>query len=217
MFDYQAGEKYKMTLIMVGVAGLLAGIFMTMLLMPTESPASARKNRVAMTPSMSDPDVTGGGRGPSNYGASQQAMSQMQGQQQQPAPQLVDRGAARVFMENWLPRVWDLGAVTAVQSQEGAISAMTQSCAAAYRQNIWTATLAKQVQESGLRSQFQPQAVDVSENLQDGSVIVKVKGVQVLSAASGQQKSRQINVEYMVIQTPEGMKIAGISEGGQAR
>ncbi len=215
MFDYQAGEKYKLTLIMVGVAGLLAGIFLSLLLMPTESPASARKNRAAMTPSMTDPDVTGG-RGPSNYGASQQAMSQMGGQQQ-PAPQLVDRGAARVFMDSWLPRVWDLGAASAMQSQEGAISAMTPSCAGAYRQNIWTATLAKQVQESGLRSQFQPQAVDVSENLQDGSVIVKVKGVQVLSAASGQQKSRQINVEYMMIQTPEGMKIAGISEGGQAR
>lgn len=222
MFDYQAGEKYRLTLIMVGVAGLLAGIFFTMLLMPTESPASSRR-KVAMTRAMSDPDVTGG-RGYSAPNSVAQAIAAnvagpMQGgggaggASAAPAGQLVDRGSAKIFMDQWLPRVWDLGCQSASQAQEWAISQMTPACAAAYRSNIWTPALSKQVQESGLQSTFTPSTVDVSENLADGSVVVKVKGVQILSAATGQQKQRVINVEYMVIQTPEGMKVAGISEG----
>lgn len=211
MFDYQAGEKYKLTLIMVGVAGLLAGIFFTMLLMPTEAPAQRRK--AAYTRAMTDPDVTGVARSPAGYAASPQVAAAIP---HQPIS-LVDRGSARIFMEQWLPRVWDLGATSAAGSQEWAIGCMTPSCAAAYRQNIWTPALAKQVAESGLQSAFTPQSVEVSENLSDGSVVVKVQGVQILSAASGQKKSRQINVEYMVVQAPDGMKIAGISEGGQGR
>lgn len=218
MFDYQAGEKYKLTLIMVAVAGLLAGIFFTMLLMPTESPASSRRKQGQVTRAMTDPDVTGGGS--HGYGASPIAAAVLnQGQgaaQAQPGAQLADRGTARQFMDTWLQRVWDLGANSAVQSQEWAISQMTPACAAAYRQNIWTSGLAQQVQQSGLQSAFTPAVVDVSENLSDGSVVVKVKGVQVLSAATGQQKSRQISVEYMVIQTADGLKVAGISESGQA-
>src|SRR5688572_25663276 len=59
MFDYQAGEKYRLTLVMVGVAGLIAGMFFAILLMPT-SEAPSRAKRVAMTRAMTDPDVTGG-------------------------------------------------------------------------------------------------------------------------------------------------------------
>jgi hypothetical protein len=222
MFDYQAGEKYKLTLIMVGVAGLLAGIFFTMLLMPTEAPAS--RKRAAMTRAQMDPDVTGGSKFASSPVAAQMfaAAGAMQGapggqpgsaQAQAPAANQVDRAAVPNWMNQWLPRVWDLGASSAQSSQEWAIQQMTPNCAAAYRNNIWTAGLAKQVQDSGLQSTFTPSTVDVSDNLQDGSVVVKVKGVQILSAANGNQKQRIINVEYMVISTPEGIKVAGISEG----
>lgn len=209
MFDYQAGEKYKLTLIMVGIAGLLAGIFFSMLLMPTEAPAS--RKRAQQTRAMSDPDVTGG-RG---YAPSQGIVNVIPtGGAPQPNVQLVDRGTARIWMDTWLPRVWDLGAQSAAQSQEWAIAQMTPECAAAYRQNIWTGALAKQVSESGLQSSFTPSVVDVSENHRDGSVEVKVQGVQVLGAAAG-QKQRQIAVTYMLIQTPEGMRVAGISEGAK--
>jgi hypothetical protein len=56
MFDYQAGEKYKLTLIMVGIAGLMAGIFFTMLLMPTPAPQRAHRPRPAWA---DHPDITG--------------------------------------------------------------------------------------------------------------------------------------------------------------
>jgi hypothetical protein len=219
MFDYQAGEKYKLTLIMVAVAGLLAGIFFTMLLMPSEAPASRR--RAPLTRAQSDPDVTGGSR----FASAQVAANMLQaagalpsapgsvGPGSAPPANPVDRAQIPNFMSTWLPRVWDLGAETASNAQEWAIAQMTPNCAAAYRHNIWTEALAKQVQGSGLQSAFVISTVEPGEAMQDGSCEVKVKGIQTLSAANGQQKQRVINVVYMVVQTPEGMKIAGISDG----
>ncbi len=58
MFDYQAGEKYKLTLIMVAIAGVMAGMFFTVLLMPTPEAPQARKRQ--HQPWMDNPDVTGG-------------------------------------------------------------------------------------------------------------------------------------------------------------
>jgi hypothetical protein len=47
MFDYQAGEKYKLTLIMVGFAGLMAGMLFTLVLMPQqESPRRGKHHSV---------------------------------------------------------------------------------------------------------------------------------------------------------------------------
>jgi hypothetical protein len=221
MFDYQAGEKYKLTLIMVGVAGLLAGIFFTMLLMPTETPASQRRQRV-MTRAQMDPDVTGGRFASSpmaaamlnNSGAATAAPGQVSGPAGHPAgAAFVDRTAAHAFMQQFLPKIWDLGAATAAGSQEWAIAQMTPACRAAYTTNIWTPALAEQIQQSGLNSTFTASTVDVTENMNDGSVVCKVKGVQYLTAANGTQKQRVINVEYMVVQTSEGLKVAGISEG----
>lgn len=224
MFDYQAGEKYKLTLIMVAVAGVLAGIFFTMLLMPTEAPAS--RKRAAMTRAQMDPDVTGGSRFASSPLAAGmlQAAGALPGSEQQgggpggapaapnvPPGQMVDRAQVPNFMQTWLPRIWDLGATTAQAAQEWAIGQMTPNCAAAYRANVWTPQLAKQVTDSGLQSVFTISSVEPGENLADGSVEVKVKGIQVMSAANGQQKQRTVNVTYMVVQTPEGLKIAGIS------
>ncbi len=42
MFDYQAGEKYKLTLIMVAIAGLMAGAFFTILFSAGPEPAKVQ-------------------------------------------------------------------------------------------------------------------------------------------------------------------------------
>ncbi len=222
MFDYQAGEKYKLTLIMVGVAGLIAGMFFTLLLMPTE-PASAHHKQVAMTRAQTDPDVVGrrggyhqmddvGGGGAGGQGGPGAAGAQG-GQQAMPnAASMVDRAAAQQFMQNWLPRVWDLNAQTAAANQEDAIKWMTPECAAAYRQNVWSQDMAAQVAQSSLQSEFHIKVMDVSNNLQDGSVVVKVVGTQVLKAPAG-QKTKDVNLEYMLSQTPAGVRVAGISGG----
>ena len=79
MFDYQAGEKYKLTLIMVGFAGLMAGMFFTMLLMPTPEPQSHQRQAPKWA---SNPDVTGGRGGPhmpAPIGSAQAAARGMQG------------------------------------------------------------------------------------------------------------------------------------------
>lgn len=208
MFDYQAGEKYRLTLIMVGVAGLIAGMFFCMLLMPTAEPTRGRK-QVAMTRAMTDPDVTGGGsRG---AGGRAQGIAAAVVGNQMPVD-MVDRSQAQMFMQNWLARVWDLNASTATASQDEAMKWMTPECANAYRQNIWTPELSKQVQESGLQSSFQPKDINVSDNLADGSVVVKVTGTQNLIAAAG-QKSKDVHLEYMLKQTADGIRVAGISEG----
>ena len=216
MFDYEAGEKQKLTMIMVAFAGLLAGMFFTMLLMPQQDSRAARKAHAAAnaTRATTDPDVTGGGRMtagaagayPSGAPSAQAAVGG--------APALlVDRGQASAFMQQgWLSYVWDLSAATAKAHQEEAIKYMTPECAAAYRANVWTDGLAKQVQESGLQSSFQLRSCDVSDNLADGSVVVKVKGTQQLGA-NGKGRTRDINFEYMLKQTPDGLKVAGISEG----
>ena len=213
MFDYEAGEKQKLTMIMVAFAGLLAGMFFTMLLMPQQDSRAARKAHAAAnaTRATTDPDVTGGGR------MAPGAAAAYPGGSPAAAPGapglLVDRGQASAFMQQgWLSRIWDLSAASARTHQEEAIKYMTPECAAAYRANVWTEALAKQVQESGLQSSFTLKTCDVSDNLSDGSVVVKVKGTQQLGA-NGKGRTRDINFEYMLKQTPDGLKVAGISEG----
>jgi hypothetical protein len=147
-------------------------------------------------------DLNGGAPGGAGAGAAPAAV---------PPGQMVDRAQVPNFMQTWLPRIWDLGATTADAAQEWAIGNMTPNCAAAYRANVWTPQLAKQVRESGLQSVFTISSVEPGENLADGSVEVKVRGIQIMSAANGQQKQRTVNVTYMVVQTPDGLKIAGIS------
>jgi hypothetical protein len=215
MFDYQAGEKYKLTLIMVGVAGLLAGMFFTLLLMP--SPDMSPRHRHIATRASQDPDVTGHRGGSASAAGSDGSAGGDQGPGAVSASsggiEMVNRGQAVEFMQNWLPRVWDLNAQTADANQEEAIKWMTADCASAYRQNIWSPETAKQVAESGLRSEWRIKAMEVSDNLKDGSVVVKVKGTQVLMAPAG-QKSKDVDLEYMLKQTSNGMRIAGISDAG---
>lgn len=222
MFDYQAGEKYKLTLIMVGIAGLIAGMFFTLLLMPSPEQPQSRKGRGGGMSARvaSNPDITGGRSSDGGFGSSAQGQQQEFGQPgATPAPGvvLVDRSQAQMFMNSWLPRVWDLSAASAVANQTEAMRYMTPDCAAAYQRNIWTPELAKQVHESGLQSSFQIKDINVSENLSDGSVVIKVKGSQTLGVPGKSGRTRDVNLEYMMKQMPDGMKIAGISEAGQNR
>ncbi len=203
MFDYQAGEKYRLTLIMVGLAGLMAGVFFTVLLMPSPEPARVRR---VMPAYMRDPDVTGRPRddGPAP-GAAQAAST--------PAMQ-TDPTVARALIEQWLPLAWDLSAGTGKVSQQKAMAYMTPDCAAAYKANIWTDDLARQIDESGLKSTFQVSSIGAGELQPDGDVVVTVDGNQTLSVPGKGSTSRAVKLEYMIRQTPDGMRIAGISEGG---
>jgi hypothetical protein len=217
MFDYQAGEKYKLTLIMVGVAGIIAGMFFTLLLLPAPDMSTSRHKAMDERTRriLSNPDISGrrdGGMFGRDGGGGPGAANARDGQQPGPAGvPLVDRSTAQQFMQNWLPRVWDLSARTAGTNQEEAIKWMTPECAAAYRQNIWSSDIASRISSSALQSEWHTTQMDVSENLQDGSVVVKVEGLQVLEAPTG-RKEKPVSLEYMLKQTPDGMRVAGISE-----
>lgn len=216
MFDYQAGEKYKLTLIMVGFAGLMAGMLFTMLVMPQPDTRKAARKAPAWT---KDPDA-GGYRGPrSGYIPQDGQPATAAGvppAPQQPAGELTDPNMALNLVETWLPVVWDLSAATAPASQEKAIAYMTPECANAYRQNIWTADMAKQIQDSGLQSSFSPKKVSAGQNQPDGSVVIYVEGEQILQVAGKPARARPVKMEYLVRKFPEGLRIAGISEGAGA-
>src|SRR5215472_13172073 len=95
MFDYQAGEKYKLTLIMVGISGMLAGIFVTLLLMPTPEPARGRTRYHAAW--MDNPDVTGRPKvsaAEGNNQLAQQAASAQPAQTQAPPGERADPNTA---------------------------------------------------------------------------------------------------------------------------
>lgn len=214
MFDYQAGEKYKITLIMVAVAGALAGIFFCMLLMPSGTEAQPRKRplpRHAM-----DPDVTGF-RSPPGSGAGGHAGGMPGGMEQPTHPNgqpilVVDPMQANNLINQFLPMAWDLSAATAATSQAQALQFMTPECARAYRANVWTDAIAAQVQQSGIVSSFNPQKIDVGGLQADGTIVITVGGVQTLNVPNKGAKERHVKVEYLMKQFPEGLKIAGIQE-----
>ncbi len=212
MFDYQAGEKYKLTLIMVGIAGVMAGMFFMLLLSPTPEPRHAHVHAAYLD----DPDITGG--------------RSYQQDSERPNPQRVasepgtpaqangaDPETAMSLVEQWLPLAWDLSAGTAKTSQEKAILYMTADCASAYRKNVWTADIAKQIDDSGIKSTFRTSRVSAGSTQSDGSVVIFVEGEQVLAVPGKGSRSRQVKLEYLVRFTPNGLRIAGISEGGHNR
>jgi hypothetical protein len=231
MFDYQAGEKFKMTLIMVGFAGLMAGMLFTMLIMPptAEAPKKAHRKLNWST----NPDVTGQGslRGqraidqPGATTAAAPAATAPTAATAAPQPAAAPATpAAPVTMANpqdamelvkvWLPLTWDLSAASVQHSQEQAIMYMTPDCATAYRQNIWTPQIAQQIQQSGLQSTFECSKMQAGQPQADGSVVIFVEGTQTLSVPGKGQQPRQISYQYLVKTTAEGYRIAGISEGG---
>ncbi len=209
MFDYQAGERYRLTLIVVGLAGMMAGIFFCVLLMPTPEPTRHKGPAPAY---MRDPDVSGR-RSASAPAASGAAAAMVPTSAQ---AKLTDPLLAKTLIEQWLPLAWDLSAGSAQTSQERAILAMTPDCAEAYRKNIWTPDLSKQLNEAGLKSEFQASSISVGEPLADGSVVVYVSGNQILNIPGKGATTRAVKLEYLVKMTAEGMRIAGISEGGKS-
>jgi hypothetical protein len=215
MFDYQAGEKYKLTLIMVAVAGFMAGMFFSFLMMPnTEAPR--QRQRPAY---MDDPDVSGRSQsGDSGAGQAAQPPPEQAPQNAEQAAQAVDTAdpvASLNLVQQWLPLAWDLSAGSAKGSQARAIQYMTPDCADAYRKNIWTVQLAQQIDTCGIKSSFKTSRVAAGNNQSDGSIIVFVDGEQILSVPGKGSRARQVKLEYLVRSTPDGLRIAGISEGGK--
>jgi hypothetical protein len=210
MFDYQAGEKFKLTLIMVGLAGVMAGMFFTLLLMPTPEPQQARRARPHAA-WMDNPDVTGGRGAPT-----QQAFGQQSAAASPPpaAANSADPNTALNLIQEWLTYAWDLSAGTAKSSQARAMMYMTTDCANAYRQNVFTPEIAQQIEQSGVKSSFRMDRIYAGGNNPDGSVVIFVEGEQVLSVPSKGSKTRLVKLEYMVKKTPDGLRISGISEGG---
>jgi hypothetical protein len=228
MFDYQAGEKYKLTLIMVGLSGMMAGIFFTLLLMPTPEPQ--RVGRVRHHAAwMEDPDVTGRARmsgaegnsqiAPRDANALHEAAAQREAatqpvQTQAPPADRADPNTALSLVQEWLNYAWDLSAGSAKTSQATAMAYMTPECAGAYRQNVFTPEIAQRIEQSGVKSSFRMDSIYVGTNNPDGTVVVFVQGEQVLSVPGKGSKTRYVNLEYMVKKTTSGLKISGISEGG---
>lgn len=219
MFDYQAGEKYKLTLIIVGFAGAMIGMFFTLLLTPSAPPSRIAKNR----PKWADnPDVTGGGQSSGRQGRAidgYQANPQEALAQQAAAQPYVktDANQAQTLVEQWLTLAWDFSAATAGASQEKAMQYMSADCAGAYRQNIWTDDMAKTIAASGAVSQFHPSVVRVGETRQDGAVVVVVEGQQVLEVPGKGANAHEVKLEYLVKSTEDGkMQIAGIAEAGKS-
>jgi hypothetical protein len=208
MFDYQAGEKHKLTLIMAGAAGLMAGMFFTFLLMPTPTVPQHQHQRQAW---MNNPDVTGVPNIPvTTYG---NAPANPNGQTV-PDPNAVDPNMAQMLIQQFLPFAWDLSANSAQASQERAILYMTPECASAYRTTIWTPTIAHQIQESSIHSKFTASKVYLGPTQQDGTVVVCVEGQQTLSVPNQGAKARPIKVQYIIRRTAEGLRIGSISEAG---
>jgi hypothetical protein len=220
MFDYQAGEKYKLTLIMVGAAGVMAGAFFTLLLSPPgEAPQQKPHGRGARggagggapaTDAVLDSsqrhhrgmrDQGAGGPGPQSGGPSAA-----------PAEQ-ADKAESRDLVANLLPIIFDFNSVSANRSQEQAMASMTPECATLYRQNVWTAEVAQGVAGASMTSTFTPSMCEAYTSTADGSVVIKVEGEQVLNV-QGQQRPKHVSMEYLVKKTPQGLKICGISESG---
>jgi len=220
MFDYQAGEKYKLTLIIVGFAGAMAGMFFTLLLSPEPHPQQVANRR----PKWADnPDVNGGGQ---SGGRHTRAIDGYQAQEQPGAAQAqaanmpyvqTNQDEALSVVDQWLPQAWDFSARTASQSQENAIKYMTEDCAKAYRTNIWTPELASQIAQSGATSTFQKSVVKVGETRQDGAVVVIVEGQQVLNVPGRGANQHEVKMEYLVKKATDGrIQIAGMSEAGKS-
>ena len=117
-------------------------------------------------------------------------------------------------MNGWLDLAWDMSAGSAAASQEKAIEYMTPACAMAYTTNVWTPDIAKQIEESGLKSTFTKTSVQPGAVQPDGSMTVFVEGQQVLSVPEKGNQVRNVKLQYLLTETPQGVRIAGISETG---
>jgi len=207
MFDYQAGEKYKMTLIMVAVAGAMAGVFITLILSPTPVPTRRRQPSKADT----HPDITGIAPPPGSD--PRYAGQPNSGPPQAPAG-MVEPFKAQAYVEAFLPLAWDFNATSAANSQQSAINMMTDECAKSYKSNIWTSEMATTIASSGMTSTWSQKMVSARQNQADGSIEIVVQGEQQLQLPGEPPKPRPVKFVYLVKKAADGtLKIAGISEG----
>ncbi len=213
MFDYQAGERYKITLIFVGVAGLMAGVFFTLLLGSTgEAP---RPKRGKGGSAMIQPGSSR--RRPVNDGGDPNAGQYGQGGQNSQGgpvpPSETDSLAARDLIQAFAPLSFDMSATTANDSQTRAMEMMTSDFAQTYRTSIWTPELAQLVQESGVRSSFTVHTVSAMQANADGSIAVRLTGTKVMTKPDGESKTDAVNMEYLCQKDASGrFKIAGIKD-----
>ena len=209
MFDYQAGEKFKLTLIMVAFAGVMGGMLFTMLLMPQQETRRPKHHGVNWS-TTAQGQQTGGGRRGSQLAARQQPA-------EPEAPVTMVNGAdAASLVTQWLPLAWDLSAGLARGSQEKAIMYMTPDCAASYKQNVWTPDVAKTIEDAGLQSKFTPVKIQPGSPQADGSIVVFVEGMQEMSVPGKGTQQKPKRLEYLIKSTQEGLRVAGISESGQS-
>ena len=203
MFDYQAGERYKLTLIMVGLAGLMGGIFITILLGVGSEPPRQRPKRPQSAYSPDTGVQMGGSGGPVTGAQIPNTPS---------APAVTDAQAATDFVRQFVNAAFDMNSASASQSQAAAMNMMDPTTAQGYRQNIWTPEVEQLVQENGLKSQFIPAKISTGQQNPDGSIVVFVEGQQSLVTAEGQQQDKAVSMEYLVHRGPDGFKIAGITD-----
>ncbi len=207
MFDYQAGEKYKMTLITVGLAGVMAGAALTLFLSPQSSGPPA-KNR-PRTRAETDPDVTGQAR---PVGGRYLNQGQTPGPPPPNAADMVQPNAATEIVKGFLPLAWDFSSSSAQNSQTSAMNLMTPECAQNYQTSVWTPEVAQGILGSGIKSNFSQTMVAAGPNLQDGSIEVTVRGTLDMTLPGEAPTSKPCNYLYLVKKVNGQLKIAGISE-----
>lgn len=209
MFDYQAGERYKLTLIMVGAVGVIAGIFLMIIVAP---PSEAPRKKRPMSRSSYDPDVTGiprslGGGAPG--GLTEYGAAPTQGAA---AVNSADGDAAKDFVRAFASNSFDFTASTAASSQQKAMSMMSPETASNYQANVW-GPVASQVTGSGVTTQFTPSMISTGQANPDGSIVIFLQGQLALNAADGHIEQKAVNMEYLVQKMPDGsMRISGIQE-----
>jgi hypothetical protein len=211
MFDYQAGEKYKLTLIMVGAAGVMAGAFFTLLLSPPAEPP--HKDRRA-TKISNDPDMNGTPRMPHGRGMRDNGVPRYpDGTPMSSAPPqaTADKTESKNLVMTMLPLAFDFNSTSANRSQELAMAYMTPECANNYRTSVWTPEIAQSVAGAAMTSSFNTTVCEPYTSTEDGSVVIKVEGEQVL-VLQGQQRPKHVSMEILVKKTNQGLKVAGISD-----
>lgn len=210
MFYYQAGDRYKLTLSMVAVAGLMAGVFFTLLLgggAPSEPPRRARTKQNPYNPDTGAAAV--GGRGSSMVtgpGGDPNAAT---------TPQVSDAQAAQDFVRNFVTYSFNMNSNAASASQAQAMAMMDSETAKAYRNNVWTPDLEQLVTTSNLTSQFNITSISSGQQNPDGSIVIFMNGTQILNSPASGQQQKPVSVEYLVQRGPSGWHIIGIQEKGQ--
>ncbi len=200
-----------MTLVTVGIAGVMAGAALTLFLSPQSSgpPAKNRPRQRADT----DPDVTGQARPPGGRYLNQ---GEAPGAPPPNAADMVPPNAATEIVKGFLPLAWDFSSDTAQNSQSSAMNLMTPECAQNYQTSVWSPEVAAGIIGSGIKSSFQHSMVAAGQNQQDGSIEVTVRGMLQLTLPGQPPTSKPCNYVYRVQKVNGQLKIVGISDGSPA-